>query len=588
LEQASDSPLSLEVVMDIVATTERLKRELRREIDLEWVYDGHAVNWLQLREITSLGALHVYTNKISKEMIPGQIKPLVMSTIIPMNVRQIAGLLEALSGDRLAEPAQLIKSFHYRIYFEMNAFGRIFSKLGLPRESLEIMFGVYPAPQGRRLMQMHPRMLKHTPRWMRLVWREWQFATQFAKHFDGVRAQYKALADTSLDTLDEPQLLDLVGTLNTLHAQTTHANVTIPIFMFLLSGLLKTLLRRHQIDLERIDLGEGLDELAEYQPNVHLAMLRRQFIELDASVRAEIISGGYATLATLPAATGFKENLDAFLENFGHLGDSGNDFTVARWHESRDLILKLIAKETPADSLPGKSGRLSELLPQRRRSAVFNLVHSRARYFYLQRERASSLYSLSTGLYRRLFLALGARLRQRDRLRCADDIFYLFEPEVHALVHGTQPEQDWMALVTQRRCEMEAARDTLMPPVIFGEQLPPLNLHRAKKLSGTPTSRGHYTGTARLVRSLTDFDKLQSGDVLIIPYSDVGWTPLFARAGAVVAESGGMLSHSAIIAREYGIPAVVSVNGALQLADGSVVTVDGYKGEVFVHESLPS
>ena len=86
-----------------------------------------------------------------------------------------------------------------------------------------------------------------------------------------------------------------------------------------------------------------------------------------------------------------------------------------------------------------------------------------------------------------------------------------------------------------------------------------------------------------VVKGLRDFKKLKHGDVLVIPYSDVGWIPLFAKAGAVIAESGGMLSHSSIIAREYGIPAVVSVNGALQLSDNLTVSIDGYKGEVHIH-----
>ena len=78
---------------------------------------------------------------------------------------------------------------------------------------------------------------------------------------------------------------------------------------------------------------------------------------------------------------------------------------------------------------------------------------------------------------------------------------------------------------------------------------------------------------------------MRDGDVLIIPYSEVGWTPLFGRAGAVVAESGGMLSHSAIVAREYSIPAVVSVSGACRLANGTLVSVDGYQGEVVIHST---
>jgi pyruvate,water dikinase len=74
---------------------------------------------------------------------------------------------------------------------------------------------------------------------------------------------------------------------------------------------------------------------------------------------------------------------------------------------------------------------------------------------------------------------------------------------------------------------------------------------------------------------------VQPGDVIVIPYSDVGWTPIFSRAGAVIAESGGMLSHSSIVAREYGIPAVVSVNHACQwIRDGDLLAVDGFKGVV--------
>jgi pyruvate,water dikinase len=85
------------------------------------------------------------------------------------------------------------------------------------------------------------------------------------------------------------------------------------------------------------------------------------------------------------------------------------------------------------------------------------------------------------------------------------------------------------------------------------------------------------------VHGINDFHKVTNGDILVIPHSDIGWVPLFAKAGAVIAESGGMLSHSSIVAREYGIPAVVSVNGALNLADNQIISVDGYKGEIYIH-----
>ena len=87
-----------------------------------------------------------------------------------------------------------------------------------------------------------------------------------------------------------------------------------------------------------------------------------------------------------------------------------------------------------------------------------------------------------------------------------------------------------------------------------------------------------------MVKGIRDFPKVEAGSVLVIPYSDVGWTPLFTKAGAIIAESGGILSHSSIIAREYNIPAVVSVAGACQIKDNTLVSVDGYLGEVLIHE----
>ena len=88
---------------------------------------------------------------------------------------------------------------------------------------------------------------------------------------------------------------------------------------------------------------------------------------------------------------------------------------------------------------------------------------------------------------------------------------------------------------------------------------------------------------------MRDFDKMEEGDILIVPFSDVSWSPLFAKAAAVVSECGGMLSHSSIIAREYDIPAVVSVPDATRLLDGAMITVDGYKGEVVLldEEMIP-
>ena len=105
-------------------------------------------------------------------------------------------------------------------------------------------------------------------------------------------------------------------------------------------------------------------------------------------------------------------------------------------------------------------------------------------------------------------------------------------------------------------------------------------------LTGTAASAGKSSGAARLIQGPDDFAKLRAGDVLVCRATDPAWTPLFGIASAVVTETGGMLSHAAIVAREYGIPAVLGVRAALELViEGSIVAVDGSAGTVTVADS---
>jgi phosphoenolpyruvate synthase/pyruvate phosphate dikinase len=143
-----------------------------------------------------------------------------------------------------------------------------------------------------------------------------------------------------------------------------------------------------------------------------------------------------------------------------------------------------------------------------------------------------------------------------------------------------------MKQIAKRKIEMDGYKRITPPETIIGDTPAPLNFEFSDRLVGVPTSRGYYRGKVRVVRGIQDFDKVKSGDVLVIPFSDVGWTPLFSKAGAVVSESGGMLSHSSIVAREYNIPAVVSVPLACQLVDDIEVSVDGFKGEILIHKGV--
>jgi pyruvate,water dikinase len=206
----------------------------------------------------------------------------------------------------------------------------------------------------------------------------------------------------------------------------------------------------------------------------------------------------------------------------------------------------------------------------------------RAADFRRLRDAVSFEYTRAYGMFRPRFLEMGRRLVDRGLLEDPEDVWYLEHGELRDLIDGQTGRAE--ELVARRRSEIEAVRDLVMPDVIFGTEFVPAPAPGdvAEVLRGIPTSRGVYRGPVRVVRGREAFGRVVPGDVLVVPYSDVGWTPLFARAGAVVAESGGILSHSSIVAREYGIPCVVSVSGACRLPDGAEVVVDGFTGAVTV------
>ena len=108
-------------------------------------------------------------------------------------------------------------------------------------------------------------------------------------------------------------------------------------------------------------------------------------------------------------------------------------------------------------------------------------------------------------------------------------------------------------------------------------------------LAGVAGSPGVITGISRVVTGPEEFHKLGKGEILVAPFTNPVWTPLFAVAGGLITEVGGILSHGAIVAREDGIPAVMAVNGATkQIPEGKMLTVDGNKGVVYIEDEVPA
>jgi rifampicin phosphotransferase len=199
---------------------------------------------------------------------------------------------------------------------------------------------------------------------------------------------------------------------------------------------------------------------------------------------------------------------------------------------------------------------------------------------------------------RRVILEFGVRLVQAGALDRINDIFYL---TLNELQNGR--DVPVKRLVQERKVEMNHFSHVAPPPMLgtapafemtdggsmvralFKGELSPANTSNSEmnQVKGLPGSAGVARGVARVIHSLSEAGKLQPGDVLIAVSTEPPWTPLFATAAAIVTDSGGVLSHSAVVAREYRIPAVVSTgNATTTFQDGQLIEVDGNGGIVRV------
>ena len=130
---------------------------------------------------------------------------------------------------------------------------------------------------------------------------------------------------------------------------------------------------------------------------------------------------------------------------------------------------------------------------------------------------------------------------------------------------------------------------TVVAPDALGPDGKPIieDIQDTNMLKGVPASSGRARGRARIVLDVHEAMRLSSGDILVTQATDPGWTPVFPLVSGIVLEIGGQLSHGAIVAREYGIPAVVNVQGAMQtIQNGQMITVDGTNGRIYLDEEV--
>ena len=384
----------------------------------------------------------------------------------------------------------------------------------------------------------------------------------------------------------------------------------------------------HMATLYREIVGDVPDE----EPYLLLQGIDNKSLEVDRSLRDPAIAARHSKQVarvfaeeTSPEAitsclslssqgTAFLSKVDGFLSIYGYRS-TGFDLVYPSWKEDPSFVMltiKSYLSRPPRDlDVEARSGAdeserlldgvLEKLGGDESNRARFLDSYRRARELWPLKEDHTFYIDQGSSASLRLLLAeIGKRLTQLRAIEEPDDVFHMKLDELKAAMRGAV-SGDLTTKITARRRERDHFSKIIPPPFLgtmppekdteqgsvfhrmFGPKAGPRPEDGSKVLRGVVGSGGGATGTAKVVRSPDEFDKIRPGDILVCTSTSPTWTALFASVGAVVSDSGGVLSHTAIVAREYRLPAVVGVKyGTSTIPDGQVITVDGDAGVVYI------
>ncbi len=359
------------------------------------------------------------------------------------------------------------------------------------------------------------------------------------------------------------------------------------------------------------NLCTGLEDVESAKPGRELARLSG-IIRGDGELRALFSAGSEtAVLASLrssdsPTVQAFRAQFEHFLRIYGYRGlrELGMDTRV--WAMRPESVIGLLQSYANRDDALDPAATLREQEHRRAEATAtveaalgggarrkFHGLLKAAHAGITGRELSKSQWVRSTHAVRLIAIDAGRRLHQRGAIPAADDLFFLRLAELKALMAGGTAA-GIASTIARRRAERERCLEIETDERFSGRPVSHLRRVSAAAsgpalmagqqgalLKGLAVSPGRVTAKARVITELEDEVELEPGEVLVCPFTDAAWTPLFFNAAAVVMDLGGPLSHGSTVAREYGIPAVVNVKtGTTTIRDGQLITVDGTKGEV--------
>lgn len=607
-------------VQELAVLAQRIEQTFGDARDVEWALAGNAIFVLQARPVTALPGTPkrarvrrvrdrsriVWSNVNVGEALPGVATPLtwsILSGFSDVGFRRAFGAL----GCSVPADAELVGNFRGRIYLNLSEFFTIASQVpGIsPRMILALGGGGELAgerfeadPDGPSPLGFVARLPLTTARFVRenfqITRRVEAFEVSFTTDLERLRAiDLRLLSSVAVHRrlFEVERLLDQSG------------QVLLNVYGNLLATVvaLRTVVGVFAGDATRADaffreLLSGLLDIDSAGPGLELTRIA-ETARRDPDARAYLLDGAPERMRVNDVPAGPTRGLlTRFFEIYGDRGTREAEIAEPRWREDPTLPFATLrlhlqraesGEHAPTDVERRQreireraQGELERLVPVPARFAVRRLLELVQRFLRMREKLRGHVVSV-LGLFREVALDASRRMRAMEPGVGEDGAFYLSLGELHGVLRGDVPTVG--DLVRARRLQLQRDAALPAPPDTFVGFPPPLAPPdpATSVLHGLGACAGRIVSTVRLVNDPSDLARFEAGEILLAQQTDVGWSPLFLVAGGVITELGGPLSHASIVAREFGIPAVVNVKRATSvLKTGDRVELDGERGTV--------
>ncbi len=581
----------------------------RPDFDLEWAWDGKAFWLLQARPITATNRCiypelqsqpDIWSRGNTRDVVPDPLSPIDWGA----SRRLVNAILEigfAQSGLKLHPGAQRAGLFQGRLYLNLSLVQwEGYATMGATPEAMNRLIGGHqpeislPTPTWRL-------RLSHTLNLLRYLVKAPAWRKKGRKQVDEVMAQTASWRQTSLPETDS----DFAATLRQLSVYSRNAT-GLHFLQGSAGGALSFLVDTINTHLP----GEGHALAAALMTGDPLSITAQQGIDLIRVARQAVAdpfsrdwlqqrrAGQIAEWQSLPESNPLRTAFADFLERYGHRGVYETYARNPCWREQPDYLLDNLLElaKTDPDTLTSKrrgdslsaQQRVRQALPWWKRAILTGLIRD-AKAGSNEREAARSALVSVLEIVRRTLLALGERWMAKGWLQTPEEIFFLLQPEIYAVLDGTLAGDGLAPRVEERKILFEAHMAEEAPDVILQQADGSVTqqerigqaISQSDDFRGIAVGTGLACGVARLLTTPAEGERLKPGEILVVPSTDPAWTPLFLKAGGLVMETGGYLSHGAIVAREFGIPAVVNLPDILQqIKEGDLIEVNGLTGIV--------